>query len=126
MLDRAIQESWRRHRRSQDLRRRAKAGYDFNELYPCPSAYQAATTRTPTTSPARTATLTIENALVLSCNTVFYKFAAEMYAADGGLEPKGQPKEILTNTAKNFDSAARPVSTCPASRPAASWTASAR
>lgn len=80
----------------------AKAGYDFNELYPCPSAYQAGNNSYSNYESGAYGNLTIENALVLSCNTVFYKFAAEMYAADGGLEPKGQPKEILTNTAKNF------------------------
>jgi len=44
----------------------------------------------------------VSESLVVSCNTVYYQFADELYSADGGLTPVADPKEWLTTTAKGF------------------------
>ncbi|MDQ1248539.1 MAG: Penicillin-binding protein 2, partial [Actinomycetota bacterium] len=80
----------------------AEAGYDFSESYPCPAAYNVGTQAFTNYESSAYPPLTVADALKVSCNTVFYKFAAEMYAADGGLNPSGTPRELIPNTARAF------------------------
>jgi penicillin-binding protein 2 len=85
----------------------ATAGYDFSEQYACPPAYYVGTQAFANYESSAFPPLTIADALKVSCNTVFYKFAAEMYAADGGLDPTGTPRELIPNTARAFGYGAR-------------------
>lgn len=80
----------------------ATAGYDFSEQYPCPPSYYVGTQAFTNYESSGYPPLTIADALKVSCNTVFYKFAAEMYAADGGIDPAGTPRELIPNTARAF------------------------
>ena len=80
----------------------ARAGYDLTQQYPCPSTYYVGNTGFSNYESSGFPPLTVGEALVVSCNTVFYTFADQMYAADGGMFPTGTPNEFLTNTAKEF------------------------
>ena len=80
----------------------ANSGYSLDGIYPCPPAYNVGNQAFTNYESAPYPPLTIAEALVVSCNTVFYKFAAEMYAADGGLEAKPDAVEAVANTAKAF------------------------
>lgn len=80
----------------------AAAGYDFSEQYACPPAYYVGTQAFTNYESSAYPPLTVGDALMVSCNTVFYKFAAEMYAADGGLEANSGAKELIPNTARAF------------------------
>lgn len=80
----------------------ADAGFSFDEQYPCPPAYYVGNQAFTNYESAPYPPLTVAEALIVSCNTAFYKFAAEMYAADGGLEANPDAKEWVANTAKAF------------------------
>lgn len=80
----------------------AAAGYDLSEKYPCPPAFYVGTQAFTNYESSAYPPLTVADALMVSCNTVFYKFAAEMYAADGGLAGGEQARELIPNTARGF------------------------
>ncbi len=80
----------------------ANSGYSLESTYPCPPAYYVGNQAFTNYESAPYPPLTIAEALVVSCNTVFYKFASEMYSADGGLEANPDATEAVANTAKAF------------------------
>lgn len=80
----------------------ASAGYDLSQQYPCPSTYYVGSQGFNNYESSAYPPLSVEEALIVSCNTAFYKFADEMYAADGGIAPTGTPNEFVTNMAKGF------------------------
>jgi penicillin-binding protein 2 len=46
--------------------------------------------------------MTMHTALVKSCDTVFYRFAQEMWRRDGGLKPVARPADPMQNRARRF------------------------
>ena len=46
--------------------------------------------------------ITLAEALEVSCNTVFYKVAYDMWLRDGGLKPKSEPQEAMLKMARSF------------------------
>ncbi len=80
----------------------ARAGYDLTEKYDCPSTFWVGKQSFTNHESAGYGALDVKQALEVSCNTVFYKFANDMYFADGGEHPTGTPTELFTNTAKEF------------------------
>jgi penicillin-binding protein 2 len=46
--------------------------------------------------------MTMHKALVKSCDTIFYRFAEEMWRADGGLHPVANPRDWMQTMARRF------------------------
>ena len=80
----------------------AQAGFDFGQSYPCPSTFYWGNQGYTNYESEAFPPLTIADALKVSCNTVFFNLAAQMYQQDGGLNPTGTPKELVSNAAKAF------------------------
>lgn len=85
----------------------ARAGYSLEDTYPCPSAYRVGNQYFRNYESSGYGNLTLAQALEVSCNTVFYKFADEMYYADGGTNANGDAKQWMANTAKESGLGAR-------------------
>ena len=47
-------------------------------------------------------TISLKQAIVASCNTVFYNFGYQMWQKDGGLHPEGEPDETMAETAREL------------------------
>lgn len=81
----------------------AKAGFPLgNALYSCPSFFSVGDRDMRNYESSSYGSLTIRRALQVSCNTVFYKFAYDMWLRDGGNEPIGNPKDYIEKTAIQF------------------------
>ena len=81
----------------------AKAGFPLgNAVYSCPSFFSVGDRDMRNYESSSYGALTIRRALQVSCNTVFYKFAYDMWLRDGGNEPGGNPKDYIEKTAIQF------------------------
>lgn len=47
-------------------------------------------------------TIDLHKAIVVSCNTVFYRFGYDMWLADGGIDPVPNPKDPMAHMARGF------------------------
>ncbi len=80
----------------------AKAGYNLNGTYPCPSTYQVGNVSKKNFETGAYGDISLKRALAVSCNTVFYKLGYESWLRDGGNDPKGKTNEYFVNTARGF------------------------
>lgn len=80
----------------------AAAGYALDGYYPCPSEFVIGTQSFSNYESDSHPPLTFKQALEVSCDTVFYKVAYEMWLNEGGLDPKPNPPEYIANTARAF------------------------
>jgi penicillin-binding protein 2 len=80
----------------------AKAGYALDSYYPCPSEFVIGTQAFQNYESSSYPPMTFRRALEVSCDTVFYKIAYEMWLNEGGLEPKDDAPEYIANTARAF------------------------
>ncbi|WP_243742688.1 penicillin-binding protein 2 [Actinorugispora endophytica] len=46
--------------------------------------------------------ISLHKAIVVSCNTVFYRFGYEMWLADGGIDPVQHPRDPMVDMARGF------------------------
>ncbi|MFF5208338.1 penicillin-binding protein 2 [Streptosporangium sp. NPDC000396] len=79
-----------------------KDGYPLHGHYDCPGSFMVGSRPFNNFRGIGLGTLTLHTALVKSCDTIFYKAAYEQWLRDGGLKPKGKPKEPMANTARAF------------------------
>ncbi len=79
-----------------------KAGYSMGASYPCPSAYAVGGRSFSNYESRAYGSISLAKALSVSCDTVYYKFAHDMWLKDGGLNPTGTPAEHILNTARSF------------------------
>ncbi len=80
----------------------AREGYDLAGTYPCPADYTVGSQRFRNFESSGFGPITLERALEVSCNTVFYRIADEMWLKGGGLyAPQGAPDPIA-ETAASF------------------------
>ncbi len=80
----------------------ARAGYPLDGTYACPSSFNVGSQVFTNHESAGYGSLSLKEALEVSCNTVFYQFANDMYFADGGTNANPDAQELMTNTAKAF------------------------
>ncbi|MFH8485726.1 penicillin-binding protein 2 [Streptomyces longisporoflavus] len=78
------------------------AGYDFNGSYPCPSSYSIGGQTFKNFESQGHGSITLGQALEVSCDTVFYKLAHDQWAKDGGNKPKKDAKDWFYKTAHQF------------------------
>ncbi len=79
-----------------------KAGYDPNSKYPCPSSYSVNGQAFRNYESKSYGSVDFARALAVSCDTVFYRLAHEMWEADGGLNPTSDPQEAIYQQARSF------------------------
>lgn len=74
--------------------------YPLRGRYPCPGVYGP--TRQRNFDSAALGTVDLRQALVKSCDTVFYKFAYEQWQRDGGNDPVAKPRDPMVRMAQAF------------------------
>ena len=74
--------------------------YPLRGRYPCPGVY--APTGQRNFDSAALGSVDLRQALVKSCDTVFYKFGYEQWLRDGGNRPVDQPKDPMVRMAQAF------------------------
>mgnify|MGYP000896966209 CR=1 FL=1 len=79
-----------------------KAGYNPNSTYACPSSYNVGGQAFRNYESHSYGSIDLARALAVSCDTVFYKLANEMWLKDGGLNPSGNPTEAMYNAARDY------------------------
>ena len=78
----------------------AREGYDLQGTYPCPADYTVGSQRFRNFESSGFGPISLQRALEVSCNTVFYRIADEMWLKGGGLyAPQGAPDPIAETAA---------------------------
>lgn len=75
--------------------------YPLRGRFPCPGSYAPLGGKRNFES-AQLGTINLRTSLVLSCDTVFYKFAYEQWLADGGNRPAADPRDPMISMAQAF------------------------
>ncbi|WAL95494.1 penicillin-binding protein 2 [Streptomyces sp. Je 1-369] len=78
------------------------AGYDFNGRYPCPSSYSIGGQTFKNYESKGHGSISLGQALEVSCDTVFYKLSHDQWRKDGGNKPVKDPKDWFYKTAHQF------------------------
>lgn len=79
----------------------AQAGYDLQGTYDCPSSVSVGGRQFRNYDSRGYGTVSLDDALSLSCDTVFYRMGYQMWKRDGGLGGDGA-EELVVNTARDF------------------------
>lgn len=79
-----------------------QAGYAFDGHYPCPSSYSADGQVYKNFESQGHGSITLGQALEVSCDTVFYGLGHQQWQKDGGLKPKKNAKDWFFKTAHQF------------------------
>ena len=77
-------------------------GYDLHDTYSCPGSVSLAGQSYENYGGAGQGSISLKDAIVKSCNTVFYNFGYQMWKQDGGLRPDGEADEFMAETARGF------------------------
>ncbi|MGQ0629542.1 MAG: penicillin-binding protein 2 [Sporichthyaceae bacterium] len=80
----------------------AAAGYDLDGRYPCPRSYNVGGQEFKNFEDQAYGFITLARALEVSCDTVFYKIAHELWLRDGGSTPVANPADPLQAAAAQF------------------------
>ncbi len=79
-----------------------KAGYSVNGSYPCPASYPIGGTAKGNYESESFGTISLLRAIQVSCDTVFYKFAAETWYRLGGFDQKSDAKDPFVQMARAY------------------------
>ncbi|MDS1271119.1 penicillin-binding protein 2 [Lipingzhangella sp. LS1_29] len=77
-------------------------GASLDGTYGCPSSYQVGDRAFENYESSSYGSISLHQSIVVSCNTVFYRFAHEQWRADGGTDPTGDPDDHMVRTAEDF------------------------
>lgn len=80
----------------------AKAGYNLNAGYGCTSSFQVGNRAFKNFDSLAYGPITVAYALQVSCDTVFYRLAYDMWVKDGGNRPVDHPKDPMFAMASEF------------------------
>ncbi len=78
------------------------AGYNLNGKYNCPSKVQIGNREFKNFEAKNEGTINLEQAIAVSCDTIWYQIAYDQWVRDGGLSPKSNLKDYFFLNAKNF------------------------
>lgn len=78
------------------------AGYDLHGTYPCPGSYQVGNRAFSNFGNTSYGPVNLHRALVVSCDTVFYRFAHQLWKRDGGTNPVDDPTDAMMETARAY------------------------
>ncbi|SEG62739.1 penicillin-binding protein 2 [Thermomonospora echinospora] len=77
-------------------------GYDLHGTYPCPGSYNVGNRAFRNFEGQGHGDMNLHRALVVSCDTIFYKFAYEEWLRAGGTRPVKKPKDPMVDMARKF------------------------
>ncbi|MBB4933205.1 penicillin-binding protein 2 [Lipingzhangella halophila] len=80
----------------------AENGVSLNETYSCPSSISVGNRSFENYEGSAHGSLSLHKAIVVSCNTVFYQMAYDMWKEDGGSTPDDEPVDAMTSMAHDF------------------------
>jgi penicillin-binding protein 2 len=78
------------------------AGYDIDGTYSCPSSFQVGNRAFRNYESQAYGQISLERALEISCDTVFYRFAYELWLRDGGDRPRADAADTFLRMAQGF------------------------
>ncbi|MFF7988219.1 penicillin-binding protein 2 [Kitasatospora xanthocidica] len=79
-----------------------QAGYSLDGTYPCPKSLTIGGREFKNFESENFGSITLEKALEVSCDTVFYGLANDQWLKDGGIKPKKEPADWFFKTAHEF------------------------
>lgn len=79
-----------------------KDGYDLHGTYNCPGSYMVGSRAFNNFGSANLGSMSLHTALVKSCDTIFYKFAHEMWLHNGGKNAPPDAKNPMVEMARGF------------------------
>lgn len=80
----------------------ANAGYNLNATYSCPASVQVGTTLFHNFESRAQGTITMRDAIAISCDTIWYRIAFDEWLKDGGLSPKKNAHDYFFSAARGF------------------------
>jgi len=78
------------------------AGYDLNGTYQCPKEVQIGNRAFQNFESKSQGSLSLKNAIAVSCDTIWYKIAYDEWVRDGGLKPQSNPNDYFFKAAEKF------------------------
>lgn len=82
-------------------------GYSLKGTYPCPGSYNVGSRAFTNFRSTPYPPMNLHRAIVVSCDTIFYKFAYEQWIRDGSTKPVKDPKDPMIKMARVFGFGAR-------------------
>ena len=79
-----------------------KDGNPLNGTYSCPGSYEVGNRSFRNFEGVAHGSMNLHRALVVSCDTIFYKFAYEEWLRDGGVHPGKKPRDPIVKMAKEY------------------------
>lgn len=79
-----------------------KDGYDINGTYDCPGSFRVGNRAFHNFEGEAPGQMNLHRALVVSCDTIFYRFAYQEWQRDGGTDPVKHPKDPMVKMARSF------------------------
>ncbi len=76
-----------------------KGGYSLNGTYPCTGSYEVGNRTFKNYESRAYGDITLKRTIEVSCDTVYYDFAYNMWVRDGGNRPVDAPKDYMVNEA---------------------------
>jgi penicillin-binding protein 2 len=77
-------------------------GYPLNGIYDCPGSFNVGSRAFTNFEGQGHGPMNLHKALVVSCDTIFYRFAYEEWLRDGGMRPVPKPKDPMPAMARIF------------------------
>ena len=78
------------------------AGYDLNKSYNCPGTVEIGTRTFKNFGSIAAGRISMEQAMAISCDSIWYQIAYDEWVRDGGLKPKSNANDYFFNAAKEF------------------------
>jgi penicillin-binding protein 2 len=79
-----------------------KDGYSLNGTYDCPGSYNVGSRAFTNFEGQGHGPMNLHKAIVVSCDTIFYRFAYEEWLRDGGIKPVPRPKDPMVAMARTY------------------------
>ncbi|MBF8252970.1 MAG: penicillin-binding protein 2 [Actinobacteria bacterium] len=79
------------------------AGYNLNASYDCPSEVQVGDRAFQNFESKSQGLMSLEKAIAVSCDTIWYRIAFDEWLRDGGLRPKSNPNDYFFKAAQSFN-----------------------
>lgn len=80
----------------------ATAGYNLNASYNCPSEVQVGDRAFQNFESKSQGIMSLEKAIAVSCDTIWYRIAFDEWLRDGGLRPNSNPNDYFFKAAQSF------------------------
>jgi penicillin-binding protein 2 len=77
-------------------------GYPLNRTYDCPGSFNVGSRAFTNFEGQGHGPMDLHKALVVSCDTIFYRFAYEEWLRDGGIHPIPRPKDPMPAMARQY------------------------